>query len=194
MPPSQWWISMSARRSPVTASASIRGGAQVLSVRRDGPLPTPSCRSSACGGSARPECRCTPGKTASPCRPRAAGWAVATRPWDPDWRSVGWHSGPQGRPRSSREFGRNQGITELRWSVPGAVDTAAAAVTGTSALAVIVLAVINRRRGWKVQPDRRRPAADAIEVFADTVDGWVRAGSQRARRAGTRARRRPPSQ
>ena len=123
----------------------------------------------------------------------AAGWAWLRVPWDPDWRSVGGTPIRKGGPGHLVVWAE-QGTTELRWSVSGAVDASAAAITGAAVLAVIVLAVINRRRGWKVHPDRRRPAADAIEVFADTVDGWVRAGSQQARRAGTRARRRPPSQ
>ena len=123
----------------------------------------------------------------------AAGWAWLRVPWDPDWRSVDGTPVRKGGPGHLVVWAE-RGVTELRWSVPGAVDAAAAAVTGAAVLAVIVITAINRRRGWKVHPDRRRPAADAIEVFANTVDGWVRAGSQRTRRAGTHARRRPPSQ
>ena len=126
-------------------------------------------------------------------RAEGAGWVWLRVPWDPDWRSAGDTPVHKGGPGHLVVWAE-RGVTELRWSVPGAVDASAAAVTGAAVLAVIVLAAINRRRGWKVHPDRRRPAADAIEVFADTVDGWVRAGSQRARRAGTHARRRPPSQ
>ena len=126
-------------------------------------------------------------------RAEEAGWAWLRIPWDPDWRSLNNTPVVKGGPGHLVVWAE-QGATELRWSVSGAVDASAAAVTGAAVLAVIVLAAINRRRGWKVHPDRRRPAADAIEVFADTVDGWVRAGSQRARRADTHARRRPPSQ
>ena len=125
-------------------------------------------------------------------RAEAAGWAWLRVPWDPDWRSTGDTPVHKGGP-GHLVIWAERGVTELRWSVPETVDASAAAVTGAAVLAVIVLAAINRRRGWKVHPDRRRPAADAIEVFADTVDGWVRAGSQRARRAGTHARRRPRS-
>lgn len=77
----------------------------------------------------------------------------------------------------------------MRWSIPGAVDAAAAAVTGVAALAVVALAVINRRRGWQIDANRHKPAADALLVFADTVDGWAEATAQHIRRMTDRARR-----
>ena len=83
-----------------------------------------------------------------------------------------------------------QGVTELRWSVPGAVDVAAAVTTAAAALAAAALAVVNRRRGWETAAERHRPAAEAVGVFADTVDEWVRAAARQVRRAGTRVRRR----
>ena len=54
----------------------------------------------------------------------------------------------------------NQGATELRWSVPGAVDVAAAATTGTALIGVAILAHANRRRSWAIDVNRHRPAAE----------------------------------
>ena len=123
-------------------------------------------------------------------RADGAGWVWLRVPWDPDWRSAGDTPVHKGGPGHLVVWAE-RGVTELRWSVPGAVDAAAAAVTGASLLALIALAAMNRRRGFMTEPDRRRPAADAIEVFADTVDGWAHAVSGRARRVSARARRRP---
>ena len=122
-------------------------------------------------------------------RAEAAGWAWLRVPWDPDWHSTGDTPVHKGGPGHLVVWAE-RGVTELRWSVPGTVDAAAAAITGASALALIALVAVNRRRGFQAEPDRRRPAADAFEVFADTVDGWVRATSRRARLVGARARRR----
>ena len=123
-------------------------------------------------------------------RAETAGWAWLRVPWDPDWRSVGGTPVRKGGPGHLVVWAE-QGDTDLRWSVPGAVDAAAAAATCASLLVVMALATVNRRRGFQAEPDRRRPAADALEVFADTVDGWVRAGMRRARQVSARARRRP---
>ena len=122
-------------------------------------------------------------------RAEAAGWAWLRVPWDPDWRSVDGTPVRKGGPGHLVVWAE-RGVTELRWSVPGVVDASAAAVTGASLLATMALSAVNRRRGWDTDSDRRRPAADALEVFADTVDGWVRAGTRQARLAGARARRR----
>ena len=113
-------------------------------------------------------------------RAEAAGWAWLRVPWDPDWRSVDGTPVRKGGPGHLVVWAE-RGVTELRWSVPGAVDAAAAAVTGASLLATMALSAVNRRRGWETDSDRRRPAADALEMFADTVDGWVRAATRRAR-------------
>ena len=113
---------------------------------------------------------------------------VAARPVDPDWRSVDGTPVRKGGPGHLVVWAE-RGVTELRWSVPRAVDAAAAAVTGASLLATMALSAVNRRRGWDTDSDRRRPAADALEVFADTVDGWAHAV---ARQVSAR-RRRPRS-
>ena len=122
-------------------------------------------------------------------RAETAGWAWLRVPWDPDWRSVDGTPVRKGGPGHLVVW-VNQGVTELRWSVPDAVDVAAAAITGVAALAVSVLAVVNRRRGWDTESDRRRPAVEALGEFADTVDGWVHAAAQRARRFAGRVARR----
>ena len=122
-------------------------------------------------------------------RAEAAGWAWLRVPWDPDWHSTGDTPVHKGGPGHLVVWAE-RGVTELRWSVPTTVDAAAAAITGASLLALIALAAVNRRRGFQAEPGRRRPAADALEVFADTVDGWVRATTRRARLVGARARRR----
>ena len=108
-------------------------------------------------------------------RAETAGWAWLRVPWDPDWHSTGDTPVRKGGPGHLVVWAE-RGDTELRWSVPRAVDAAAAAVTGASLLVVMALATVNRRRGFHAEPDRRRSAADALVVFADTVDGWVRAG------------------
>ena len=117
-----------------------------------------------------------------------AGWAWLRVPWDPDWRSVDGAPVRKGGPGHLVVW-VNQGVTEIRWSVRDAVDVAAAATTGAAALAVAALTVVNRRRGWETDLDRRRPAAEALGEFADTVDGWVRAAAQRARRFAGRTTR-----
>ena len=118
-----------------------------------------------------------------------AGWAWLRVPWDPDWRSVGDTPVHKGGPGHLVVWAE-RGVTELRWSVPGVVDAAAVAVTGAAALAALGLTALNRRRGWEMDANRRRPAADALRVFADTVDEWTHAATQRARRAGAHLRRR----
>ena len=194
----EWWMALSASTDASADESDPAPSGDSPSPQRT-PEPTTVPILSSHHGGAFPEDQAASGvslltgRDSLTVQADTPGWAWLRVSWDPDWRSLGDTPVRKGGPGHLVIWAKS-GITELRWSVPGAVDTAAAAVTGTSALAVIVLAVINRRRGWKVQPDRRRPAADAIEVFADTVDGWVRAGSQRARRAGTRARRRPSSQ
>ena len=118
-----------------------------------------------------------------------AGWAWLRIPWDPYWRAATGAPVLKGGPGHLIVW-VDEGTTELSWEVPSAVDTAAATVTGAALLAVAVLWKVNRRRGWLTDPGRPRPAASAIEVFADTVDGWVRAATRGVRRMGLRNRQR----
>ena len=119
----------------------------------------------------------------------AAGWAWLRVPWDPDWRSVGGTPIHKGGPGHLVVWAE-EGTTELRWSVPGTVDAAAAATTVAAALAAAALATVNRRRGFQTDPDRPQPAADALDVFADTVDGWTYDTARAVRRVVARFRRR----
>ncbi len=121
-----------------------------------------------------------------------AGWAWLRIPWDPYWQAATGAPLLKGGPGHLIAW-VDEGTTELRWEVPSAVDTAAAAVTGAALLAVAVLWTVNRRRGWPTDPGRPRPAASAIEVFADTVDGWVRTATRGVRRMGLRNRQRHKS-
>ena len=111
-----------------------------------------------------------------------AGWAWLRVPWDPYWRSVSGTPVVKGGPGHVVVW-VDQGTTELRWSVPRAVDTAAVTVTGIALLATATLAVINRRRGFPTHIDRPRPISEAMAVFADTVDGWWRGATRKLREA-----------
>ena len=114
------------------------------------------------------------------------GWVWIRVPWDPYWSSTGGSAVHKGGPGHLVVWA-NHGTTELRWSVPGRVDAAAAAVTGAAAAAAGGLTLINRRAGWTADTVRRRRPAEAWEVFAGTVDGWVRAGADVMRRSLSRA-------
>ncbi|MDE0652614.1 MAG: hypothetical protein OXI26_03075, partial [bacterium] len=114
-----------------------------------------------------------------------AGWVWVRVPWDPYWASASGTPVLKGGPGHLVVWA-HRGTTELRWSVPGTVDAAAAAVTGVALLSAASLSIINRRRGWDPDPGRSRPAAAASEVFADTVDGWISSGARRTRDAVTR--------
>ena len=87
-------------------------------------------------------------------RAEVAGWAWLRVPWDPDWRSLDATPLRKGGPGHLVVWA-NQGATELRWSIPAAVDVAAAATTGAAALAAAVLAVLNRRCRRSTGADRR---------------------------------------
>ncbi|MDE0030926.1 MAG: hypothetical protein OXU42_16180 [Deltaproteobacteria bacterium] len=111
-----------------------------------------------------------------------AGWVWVRIPWDPYWTSGGGTPVLKGGPGHIVAWA-DRGTTELRWLVPGYVDAAVAAVTGAALLTTAVLAVVNRRRGWDAEPGRARPAANARDVFASTLDGWISSGTCRARSA-----------
>ena len=114
-------------------------------------------------------------------RAEEAGWAWLRVPWDPDWRSMSDSPVLKGGPGHLIVWAE-RGETELRWSVPGLVDGAAAAVTGIALLTTFTLLIVNRRLGWYSDPGRDRPASNAINMFTDTVDGWAQAGAQRVGR------------
>ncbi len=113
------------------------------------------------------------------------GWVWIRVPWDPYWTSTGGSAVHKGGPGHLVVWA-SHGTTELRWSVPGSVNVAAAAVTGAAAAAAGGLAMINRRAGWTADAGRRRRPSEALEVFAVTVDGWARAGADVMRRALSR--------
>ncbi|MCY3952447.1 MAG: hypothetical protein OXG69_07850 [bacterium] len=115
-------------------------------------------------------------------RAERAGWAWLRVPWDPWWHSEGDTPVRKGGPGHLVVWAP-QGETTLRWAVPRGVDVAAATVTGVALLGSAALAVLNRRRGFNLDPHRPRPAAQAVEMFADTVDGWAHSAARRARRA-----------
>ena len=110
------------------------------------------------------------------------GWAWVRVPWDPYWRTDGGSPVLKGGPGHLVVWAE-RGETVLRWRVPPVVDMAAAAVTGAALLVAAVLSAINRRQGWSIEADRHKPAARAVEGFADTVDGWILKVSRRARAA-----------
>ncbi len=113
---------------------------------------------------------------------RQPGWAWIRVPWDPYWRAENGAPVLKGGPGHLVVWAK-PGTTELRWDVPAAVDAAAAMASGAALLAVAGLSVVNRRRGWDPDPDRSRPAAEAVNVFADTVDDWTHAAAAKLRQS-----------
>ena len=102
-------------------------------------------------------------------RAESAGWAWLRVPWDPDWRSLGASPVRRGGPGHLVVWA-NEGLTELRWSIPGAVDVAAAATTGAAALAAAVLVLAGRRPGGRSDPDlRARPRRSASSSAPPTA-------------------------
>ena len=115
-------------------------------------------------------------------RAERAGWAWLRVPWDPWWHAesdIPVHKGGPGH----LVVWAPEGETTLRWAVPRGIDVAAATVTGVAVLGATALAVLNRRRGFHLDPHRPKPAAQAVELFADTVDQWAHAAARRVRRA-----------
>ena len=113
------------------------------------------------------------------------GWVWLRVPWDPGWRAAEATPVRKGGPGHLVVWA-HPGTNELRWSVQRAVDVAAVAATVVSILAVVVLAIVNCRRGFEVDRRSRGPATEAVGIFADTVDGWIDAGVRRVRRATLR--------
>ena len=109
------------------------------------------------------------------------GWVWLRIPWDPDWRSLDGTPVQMGGPGHLVVWAQ-EGETELRWSVARGVDIVFGIVTGLSILGLVALQIFDRRRGTETPPRRRRPAADAVESFADTVDQWVYSASTWARK------------
>ena len=120
-------------------------------------------------------------------RAEEAGWVWLRVPWDPDWRSLDDTPVHKGGP-GHLVIWADQGVTELRWSVPRAVDAAAAGATGGALLLTAVMATVNRRRGWQIDPERRRPGTDTVKVFAAIVDGWAHTAVRSVRRIASCSR------
>ena len=120
-------------------------------------------------------------------RAQEAGWAWVRVPWDPDWRSSDGAPVLKGGPGHLVVWAE-RGVTELRWSVPGVVDGAAAAVTVIALTAAGTLSIINRRRGFPTDLGRPRPASKAVNTFAETVDTWARIAARRKRHTIVRDR------
>ena len=68
------------------------------------------------------------------------GWVWIRVPWDPDWRSLSGTPVRKGGPGHLVVWAEN-GSTALQWSVPRAIDVAAAVTTGVAALAAVSLAI-----------------------------------------------------
>ena len=115
-------------------------------------------------------------------RADSAGWAWLRVPWDPYWQSASGTPVLKGGPGHLVVWVQ-RGTTELSWAVPTAVDVAAAAATAAGLLAAAGLTPVNRRRGFELDPRRRRPVQQALGVFTDTVDEWWQAASGRAKRS-----------
>lgn len=116
------------------------------------------------------------------------GWAWVRVPWDPYWRAERGAPVLKGGPGHIVVWAE-PGTTEMRWDVPAAVDAAAAIASGAALMSAAGLSIINRRRGWDSDPDRPRPAVHAVNVFADTVDGWTYTAATKLRRNAPRGGR-----
>ena len=112
---------------------------------------------------------------------RAPGWAWLRVPWDPFWGSPSDTAVHKGGPGQLVVW-VPEGGTELVWRVPAAVDTAAAVVTAAAGVLVLIMTVTNRHQDQERDLDRPRPVRAAVDLYADTVDEWLRTASRRARR------------
>lgn len=110
-----------------------------------------------------------------------AGWVWIRVTWDPYWQSETPETVFKGGPGHLVVWAE-RGTTELRWSVPGLIDTAAAAATGVGLIAALGLVLLNRRHGFVIDPHRHKPFSDALAVFADTLDRWWAGACTRLRR------------
>lgn len=110
----------------------------------------------------------------------SAGWAWLRVPWDPWWHPETDTPVLKGGP-GHLVIWAQRGTTQLRWEVPREVDATAAAATGASLLAAAALGVVNRRRRFDIDRHRQQPMAEAVDEFANTVDGWWHAVSKRTR-------------
>ncbi len=109
------------------------------------------------------------------------GWAWLRVPWDPYWSSPTGTAIHKGGPGHLVVWVL-EGETVLVWRVPGAVDAAAAAVTGAAGVLVLIMAAANRRQDQERDPGRPRPVRAAVGLYADTVDEWLRTAARRTRR------------
>ena len=96
-----------------------------------------------------------------------AGWVWLRVPWDPYWRSVGGTPVHKGGPGHLIVWAQ-RGSTELRWSVPVAVDIVAATVTIASLLIVMASVRGERRRRQQVGSGARRRRFASEGLPADT--------------------------
>ena len=112
------------------------------------------------------------------------GWVWVRVSWDPWWFAddgVPLKGGP-----GHLVVWVEPGTTELRWDVPAQVDAMAAGVTALSLLLLVAMVRINRRQGWDIDPDRPRPAADALNRLADAADRRLLAAGKVVRSAAPR--------
>ena len=111
-----------------------------------------------------------------------SGWAWLRVPWDLYWQSEADIPVLKGGPGHLVVW-VEPGVNILRWAVPRSVDLAAGSFTAFAVLMLAILVMLNRRRGFDVDTQRRTLAANALEVFADTVDSWCDAAARRMRRS-----------
>ena len=148
----QWWISSIDNPLPsADNTSSFRATPESTAV----PVLSPGG-----GGNtypidqARRACHYTPDATRLTCEPRRPDGRGCASPGIPTGAPWGGTPVRKGGPGHLVVWAE-QGDTDLRWSVPGAVDAAAAAATCASLLVVMALATVNRRRGFQAEP---RPA------------------------------------
>lgn len=175
----RWWIGVA------TATTADPGPATVpalsKTIQQDSAYPV---NQSAAGVSLRSE----PDKLIITAE--ESGWAWLRVAWDPYWRSDTGTPVLKGGPGHLIAW-VDSGTNTLRWKVPRAVDVSATAVTVLSLLTVIGMSAVNRRRGFVINEERRRPVAEAIEEFASTVDAWIRAVPSACRLRFAQKPRRP---